>query len=202
MTCFAGFYGALKRKATHRRHVTGPDRDGAGDRFIKDKRGSTALEFGLVSLPFLGLVMSVIEVGMLYFTSAAVDDAVQATSRLIRTGQVQADNLSQDDFRQLICDRLSSFGPCSSKLTVEVRNFSNFSGLPNDAPVCSNSSSSTTSYDPGSSGEVIMVRVCYVYKIFTPGLGINLADFGQDEKAVVSTLVFRNEPFSFLTTSS
>ncbi len=57
--------------------------------FSKDRKGTTAIEFGFVALPFFLFAFGIMLVGLKYFTENALEHAVESAAREIRTGQAQ-----------------------------------------------------------------------------------------------------------------
>ena len=53
-------------------------------RVKQDKSGSTAIEFAIVALPFLMMIFGTLAVGLFYFTTFALENAVEQAGRLIR----------------------------------------------------------------------------------------------------------------------
>ncbi|GAB4518280.1 MAG: pilus assembly protein [Parvularculaceae bacterium] len=167
----------------------------ARKRFAADENGAAALEFGLVAAPFFLLMFSTMEVGMLFFTTSAVESGLSDAARMIRTGEVQAAEMEKADFVNIICGGLSIAGDCPSRVTVDVRNFGSFGGVAAPDMGCSDSEADPTSFDPGAAGEIVLVRVCYRYQTITPGIGAMLGTLENGDTAIVSSFVFRNEPF-------
>jgi len=58
-------------------------------RFLRDRHGATALEFGLVALPFLVVILQVLELSLVFLVYAQLDTALANASRSIRTGALQ-----------------------------------------------------------------------------------------------------------------
>ena len=58
-------------------------------RFRSNRRGSVAVEFSLIALPFFALLFAIIETALVFFASQVLETAVQDSSRLILTGQAQ-----------------------------------------------------------------------------------------------------------------
>jgi Flp pilus assembly protein TadG len=50
-------------------------------RFLRDRRGATAVEFAFTAPAFLGLVGGLIEVGLLFFTQVALQHGAEAGAR-------------------------------------------------------------------------------------------------------------------------
>jgi len=67
-----------------------PARIGLLRRFGRDDRGATAVEFGIVSVPFLGLLFAIFQTAYLLLTQSAMDAFAASASRYIYTGQAQA----------------------------------------------------------------------------------------------------------------
>ena len=57
--------------------------------FALGSRGAAAVEFALVSIPFLALTFGIIEIGLIYFVSTTLENATLQAAREIRTGQLQ-----------------------------------------------------------------------------------------------------------------
>jgi hypothetical protein len=68
-------------------------------RFRRDERGATVIEFGLVALPFFGLLFAIIETALVFFAGQALETAVSNAARLIRTGQAQSAGYTVSDFK-------------------------------------------------------------------------------------------------------
>ena len=163
------------------------------------QRGAAALEFAIVGPIFLALLLSIFEAGIFYFVSATVDTATKQAARLVRTGQAQ-DGLTREDFFNRVCDIVKTFGNCQKKLTVEVTRFNSFDALSKDnsTPTCRDADEEAVGnigYQTGGRREIVRVRVCYLQPVLTPGLGLNLNHTNNGEARLISTMIFRNEPF-------
>ena len=58
-------------------------------RFRREDDGVTAVEFALVSVPFLGLLFAIFETAFVFFAVQGVEAAVNDAARMVMTGQVQ-----------------------------------------------------------------------------------------------------------------
>ena len=62
------------------------------NRFVKDRRGSTAVEFVRLAAPFLGLIFAIIESSVSFAAHQVTANAVEDLARDLRTGTLkQAD---------------------------------------------------------------------------------------------------------------
>lgn len=170
-------------------------------RALRDKAGSTAVEFSLVVMPFLMLMMSTFEVGWFYFANSQVDAATIEAARFIRTGQAQQGGFDKAAFFNKVCPHLSAFGDCNNTLTVEVQTFASFAALAADTSpvVCQNDSSNqidALAYDPGTDNSIVRIRVCLLYNTLNPTIGVNVSNVAGGKRRLYGSYVFRNEPYS------
>ncbi|MEX6634065.1 TadE/TadG family type IV pilus assembly protein [Hyphococcus lacteus] len=173
-------------------------------RFVRDKRGSTAVEFAIVAPIFLMMMFSIFEVGWFFYANSVVDAAVGDASRQIKTGQLQKSGGTDDDKFQSIyaevCRILDAFGGCENRLTVEVNTFASFTALAadNTPPTCADAPPDQLDaipFVPGGELEIVRVRICYIYNTLNPAIGVNLAESGTNKRRLISSLMFRNEPY-------
>ena len=59
---------------------------------LRRQEGATAVEFGLVALPFLALLGAIIQLAFMMWAQQNLDFALQRAVRSLFTGQFQADN--------------------------------------------------------------------------------------------------------------
>lgn len=177
--------------------------------FLRNRDGATALEFTMLAPIFIGMLFSLFEIGLYYYSTAVVEETVTKASRQIRTGQAiaakdpDADDacaVEKDCFYDYICDPLKHFGRCSSNLSVEVVEFSSWKDLNDDlsemnCPDSLGYNYDDMTYDRGEQLSIVRVRICYIIDTVNPGLGLNLSQTEQGKRAIISQIVFRNEPY-------
>ncbi|MEM9013873.1 MAG: TadE/TadG family type IV pilus assembly protein [Pseudomonadota bacterium] len=169
-------------------------------KFSGNQLGSAAVEFALIAPIFFGLMFSILEGGWYFFVNSAVEQANARAARLIRTGQVQANDISREDFFDEICQIVDAFGDCDDKLTVDVSRFANFAALSADLTdtVCRDADDDAVDalpFNAGAQREIVRVRVCFLYKPLNPGIGLNLDPAGDGHRKIISVNIFRNEPY-------
>ena len=168
-------------------------------RYKKSEDGATAIEFALVAAPFLYLLMAIFETGLMLFSEYVIENGTAQASRMIRTGQVQEQSMSKSQFKDEVCGGLASFLDCQSRLYVDVRSFPDFDSVTTTSAIGGDGEltpevTSASSYDPGEALEVVVVRVYYDWKLFTPGIS-KLADLANGRRVLSAGAAFRNEPF-------
>lgn len=167
---------------------------------LRCRRGSTAVEFSIVALPFMMTMFSTFEVGWFYFANSIVDGAAVNAARLIRTGEAQTIGLNKDTYFDAVCERVRTLGDCDQRLTVEVRTFPTFAALAadNSPATCRDALPAAVAaipYQPGLVSEIVRVRICVLYTTLNPAIGVSLAESDGGLRRLVSTHLFRNEPF-------
>jgi Flp pilus assembly protein TadG len=161
--------------------------------------GAAAVEFAIVSIPFLALLFSILELGILFMASTAIEAAATNAARQIRTGQLQqtgANNAA--GFRSLVCADMSwiSSADCNANLSVDVRTFSSFSAISVTPPVSGNAiDASQLTFNDGAPCDIVLVRVFYPWTLLTPLLEPGLPNLGPNQRLLSTAIAFRNEDY-------
>jgi len=168
----------------------------AAARFASDRSGAAALEFALVATPFFMLLFGILEIALIFFASAVIEDGVAEAAREIRTGAVQTTGQSEEDFRAMICQRINTVADCG-RLRVDVRTFDDFASTDFAAPRDDEGDldDSGFTFDPGTAGEVVVVRVFYDWPLLGPGMINGMSNLPGNRRLISAATAFRNEPF-------
>jgi Flp pilus assembly protein TadG len=163
-------------------------------RFCFDRRGTTAVEFGIIAVPFLLILCSIFEAAFLVFNQSNLEYATYEASRQLLTGSLQTSGQSSADqltaFKnQYLCPKLWGAFSCGN-IIVDVRSGNNFSNSYNTSYDFT-ASGATTVYNPGTTGQVVVVRVGYPYQLYFNSLG----GMGGGSKMIMATAVFRAENY-------
>jgi len=165
-------------------------------RIVRDRSAATAVEFGILALPFLALVGAIFESALCFLAGQILDTAVADASRLIRTGQAQASGYSQAQFTTQVCNRLYVLFDCSG-LTIDSKVYTNFTSANTTMPIdgSGNFSTSGFTYQMGASSEIVVVRAFYQYPLYFNRLGLDLSNLSNGSRLLSGVSAFRNEPF-------
>ena len=170
-------------------------------RFWLREDGATAIEFGIVVMPFLALLFAVIETSIVFFAGQTLQTAIADSSRMIMTGQAKEKGFDQGKFKADVCSRLVAMIDCE-KLAVSVQTYTNFSLAAgemdvNDPKTLVDSDGKFKSfpYNQGCPGDIVVARAMYQWPITISLLGLNLADMADNKRLLLATAAFRNEPF-------
>jgi Flp pilus assembly protein TadG len=166
-------------------------------RFARDRVGASALEFAIVALPFLLLTLGIFEVGLVYFATLELDNAIAHGSRFIRTGQAQSANMDAAQFKDEVCKHLIGLIDCNG-LKLDVRSFSDFSSAQLTQPLDgAGNMKQTLTFDPGNPGDIVVVRAFYEWELAAKlPKEVSLSNMSNGNRLLVSTASFRNEPFT------
>ena len=166
--------------------------------FHRNESGATAVEFGLIAAPFIALLMGTIQTFLVFFAGQQLQTVVTQASRLILTGQAQDQGLSQSAFAQKLCADVVVLFTCSN-IMIDVQAYSSFSAATTGMPTLTfNGSGQVTNawqYNPGSPGQIVVVRAVYQWPVFLGPLGFNLSNLPNGNRQIMGTAVFKNEPY-------
>ena len=170
-----------------------------GARFRRDEGGFTAVEFAMVAMPFLMLLFGTITVGLYFFTTFSLENAVEKAARQIRTGQAQTANKTTSEFKNDVCDNVPAFVDCNGKLRVNVASFSSFGSI--TAPSCTDSGGNlipdpAPTTVPGAAGDVVLVTVCYEWELANLMPFLELGKMANGSALIQASTTFRTEPYN------
>lgn len=165
-------------------------------RFARKDDGAAAVEFALVAAPFLALMFAILETAIVFFAGQVLETATADSARLVMTGQAQKGGLSQEQFKTEVCKRVLGLFDCDGGIKVDVRTYSSFAAANTSKPIDANGNVTfTPAYQPGSPGDIVVVRLLYEWPVYVSLPGLNLADLSGGKRLLMGTAAFRNEPF-------
>lgn len=105
-------------------------------RFRADHRGATAAEFALVVFPLFTLLMLVLEVGLTFWTGAALDHGVQGATRAFYTegSSGAAPGAIAESVRKTICEGSGGLINCD-KVKVDLSYYASLGDMVIQSPV-------------------------------------------------------------------
>jgi len=171
---------------------------------MANEEGAGAVDFALVLLPFLAVLMVIIESAVVLFAGQVLQTSASNAARLILTGQAQTGNYTATQFKNAICANLTVMFNCANNLYVDVRTFASFSAVSVPSPTNTNGTLNTTSfgYAPGTSGDIVVVRLIYQWPVIAAKIGLcaatacGLVNSANNTSTLVATVAFRNEPYT------
>lgn len=166
--------------------------------FGRDESGVTAIEFGILALPFFTLILAIIQTAIMFLATQVLDSALEDASRRVRTGE--AAGYSLDQFRNYLCGYTFNLLDCS-QIKLKSQTLTDFSSINTTIPEdCDSNSCSWTSgwenFDPGTGRSVMQVSAYYRYPLIVVLPYFNLKNQPDNYRLISAIRVFRNEPYS------
>jgi Flp pilus assembly protein TadG len=172
-------------------------------RFRSNRKGSAAVEFALVAPVFFALLFAILETAIMFFASQVLETITQDAARQIMTGQAQAANYADvNAFKTAVICKAGSivnvlFPNCAGGISVDVKSYPSFSNVTISSQiVAGNFDTSTLSFSLGGSCDIVVARLFYKWPLFVTGLGYNISNLNGNQRLLVATAAFRNEPYS------
>lgn len=180
---------------------------GAIRRLRRERDGATAVEFGLLILPFMLTLLGVFELGYTFFMMSALDSAARTSARAVMTGAVSTAGMTAGSFRTgIVCPRLPSNFDCASvfiNVTVvpagtSPTGYYSYVNSAQSALLVPPLDSSANSFCPGSGGQYVVLQLLYPTSAFTQLFaGRSTATYqGKKVNVLMSTATFKAEPYT------
>ena len=166
-------------------------------RLRSDERGATVIEFGLCVSAFVALLLAATQTALVYFAQQNLQTSAEAMARKVLTGQVKSATVTADQFKTTACTTLPAFMQCS-KLIVDARSASSFSGIDTGVPQItydSNGKPTNTQFSIGTSGSIVILRLMYPWSVTRGTLGFKLSNQSGGLRLLIGTMVFKSETF-------
>lgn len=161
-------------------------------RFGYERKGSTAVEFAIILLPFLMMTMGTLEIALIHLSRASMADSIDKTSRQIMTGE--AGCLEPAEFITQICERMSfAFSGCEEDTKVVMTELASFKDDPGGGETDFEAIQSRM--ENGRENSIMAMSAYHRWNVMFPLLDKALGG-GNGEVLLVSNLAFKNEPFS------
>jgi len=163
----------------------------------RSRAGSAIIEFAMIAPIFFMLLFAIMEVGIIYFAQSTLQFGADDISRMIRTGQVQGQSLTQTQVRDRVCADIAPLIPCDGNLSVDVESFANFGNVNFSPPLDDQGNlNPLNNFQIGTSCSVVLVRVFYQWPVFTPILTPFLNNMANNKHLLYAAAAFRNEPYT------
>lgn len=170
-------------------------------RMRRDGRsGSAAIEFAFIAPVLFLFLFGIIETGVLFFANGALQNAMDDTARLVRTGQLSG-ALTASDLKNAICPEVAgiiSAADCNANLQVDLRSYSGFTGASYPGVTNPNGSLNTGAMAVQATGDcqVVLMRGFYPWTIMTPMMAPLLQNMPNGQYLLTAAAAFRTEPYT------
>jgi Flp pilus assembly protein TadG len=164
----------------------------------RNESGAAAVQFAIVAAPFLALLVAIFQTGIVFLASRVLDEVVAQSGRYIMTGQAQQGGMTQSGFATYVCNQTFALFNCNNFM-INVQNYSSFASASTTTPTLTFNAqgqvTNTWTWSPGNPGDIVVVQVMYQWPLVLGPLGFNLANLANGNYLLISTAVFKNEPY-------
>lgn len=167
--------------------------------FGRDREGSVAIEFAMLAIPFLLLLLAIMESGLSFTSQQLLASATDDVARQLRTGQIKAADLDERKLKEMICGRLRILvtDGCPG-LEVDLREYTTFADAARERIRLTGDRDIDTSgfaVTPGGAQSKNMLRVFYRWPVMTDLLRKSMANLKDGKTLHFATVTWQNEPF-------
>jgi Flp pilus assembly protein TadG len=165
---------------------------------VDDTRGSPAIEFAIIAPMFIALLLAIIQIALFFFAQQNLETVAENSVRKLMTGNAQQANMTQAQFKNIVCADLPSFMKCAN-LMIDVRTATSFSDADTDAPTITYDSAgkpTNLKFAPGGAGSIVIVKTMYVWDVADGPLGFDISNMSNGRRLLIATSVFKTEQYA------
>jgi len=187
-------------KATASDHpATGKRPRGIFGRFTRNAKGSVAIEFAALAIPFSMLVFAVIESSISFAAQQVLTNIADDVARKFRTGQERAATLNADQLETDICRALEIVvtKDCPG-LEIDLRRHDTFAqAAATKIKYTATGDLDTTDFkiELGQSSSKNQLRLFYRWPVMTDFLRKSMSNLPNGNTLHYATVTWQNEPF-------
>lgn len=173
--------------------------------FVRNRRGSTAIEFAILALPFALLVFAILESCISFAGQEVMANITDDVARQLRTGQLRPADVAGGKLTTLICGRLQIIvsTDCPQQLLVDLREYPTFADAATatfkiqngDVVLMQGTNSQPFANTPGLAESKNMLRVFYKWPVMTDLMAKSMANLSGGRTLHFASVTWQNEPF-------
>jgi Flp pilus assembly protein TadG len=190
----------MSQQAEPSRQATGGWRRSLLGRFVRNRKGSTAIEFTMLAIPFSMLVFAVLESCISFAAQQVMANAADDVARQFRTGQMKVSDFNdpKTELRELFCERIQIVvSPGCPGLELDIRSYESFAEAAQERVVFLQGDIDTTGFDiaPGPAMSKNMLRAFYRWPVITDFMRKSMANLPDGKTLHFASVTWQNEPF-------
>jgi len=177
--------------------------------FGKNNRGTTAIEFGLLVVPFIAFVFGIFSFSLFFFTEATLTNALTDASRSLRTGQFQTSTGAYSGtsgigsqvavLQAAMCKELPAEIKCN-QIVLMAQSTDSFSSI--TQPVCAingnliSQSTANQTFNAGTASSVVLLTACYPWSLGPSLPFLPTANLKNGAFLIQTSVVLQVEPYN------
>ena len=163
-------------------------------RLRPDTRATAALEFAIVSIPFIGLVLGIAVVSFNFYVQFILDLSLRSAIRQVQLGLVPPGYSAADFTGRVFCPIFGRFLACNS-LVVTIQPVADYQNDGVVVPPTAQQLATAAKFCTGQPGQLMFARIVYlapaVSQFWPYAQQVHIG--GADVTAITSTAAFANE---------
>jgi Flp pilus assembly protein TadG len=167
-------------------------------RLARERKGTVAVEFSILIMPFVALLFAILESTLSFTTQQLLTNAVDRVAREVRTGRIKGPALTGGKLHANICSRIALMAPdgCPD-LLVDLNNYPTFAAVPKTIPWTPGGDINSGGFtvNPGGPQSINQLRVFYRWPVMTDFLRASMSNLPGGKTLLLSSATWRNEPF-------
>jgi Flp pilus assembly protein TadG len=168
-------------------------------RFLRDRRGTTAIEFVILAIPFSLLVFAILESCVAFAAQQVLANTADKVARELRTGQYTPATLEPGQIQKMICDPIRIIVPNCTDLHIDLEQYQTFADAAQVRIKYASGDLDTSGFkiDPGGTGTKNMLRVFYEWPIMTPFMSAVMGNpnLPEGRTLLFASVTWQNEPY-------
>jgi Flp pilus assembly protein TadG len=184
-----------------KKEKTSPDVRKAGllRRFFPNKRGSVSIEFAMLAVPFVMLIMAIIETSISFAAQQIMANAADDLARELRTGRLKPADATATVVRKRICDQMAMITDSTCPgLYIDLKSYSTFAtAAAVKTKFTSDNDLDTTGFTiaPGGAETKNMMRVYYKWPVMLDLMRKSMSNIKGGNTLLMTVTSWQNEPF-------
>jgi Flp pilus assembly protein TadG len=162
---------------------------------LRNRKGAAAIEFAILALPFIVVVLAVLEIAIMFFVDSGLDAALHKTVRQVRVGSAKASAWDLAKFKARVCDELSYSFSCSANLKVRSIVITNMNSVTRISPIQNGNLVVTEDFDIGNAGDYVLVQAFLPWDPMFKLYAISGGRLNDGRYVLGASELFKNEPF-------
>jgi Flp pilus assembly protein TadG len=163
--------------------------------FTKDRKGSAAIEFAILALPFMVLIFAILEIAVMFFVDSGLDAALHKTVRQVRVGAAKTGKWDINAFKTAVCNELSYSFSCAANLKVRAVVVTNMNSVSKIDPISNGTLNVTEDFNIGDSGDYVLIQAFLTWDPVLKLYALSGGRLSNGAYVLGSAELFKNEPF-------
>lgn len=163
--------------------------------FTKDRKGSAAIEFAILALPFLVLIFAIIELAIMYFVDSGLDAAVHKAVRQVRVGTAKSASWDINKFKTAVCAELAYSFSCSANLKVRATVITDMNSVTKISGISGGTLTVTEDFNIGGSGDYVLIQTFLPWDPVMKLYAFSGGRLSDGRYVLGAAELFKNEPF-------